>query len=119
MDYVHEDLKLKTGYGLNNPAASAQFYDGGTCLNFLSDMIPIRECGGSGIVTSGSNGSCASSRVRCYRVEHYIKKHRMPAEKRCSSVRQGQRSVKIRGNVEVYCCYGISSPMGVGGLFHK
>ena len=43
----------------------------------------------------------------------------MPAEKRLQLVAAGTKErLKIRGNVEVYCCYGISSPM-VLGLFHK
>ena len=58
--------------------------------------------------------------VRYYRVEHYIKTHRMPAEK-SAAARCGRDKGAFKDpgkSVEVYCCYGISSPM-VLGLFHK
>lgn len=53
--------------------------------------------------------------VYYYRVEHDIKKHRIPAETQVKLVAEGIRQrLKIRGNVEVYRCYGISSPMVLG-----
>lgn len=57
--------------------------------------------------------------MRYYRVEYYIKKHRPPVEKQVQLVVAGiKQRLKIRGNVEVYRCYGITSPM-VLGTFHK
>ena len=53
--------------------------------------------------------------VRYYKVEHYIKKHQIPAEKQVKLVAEGiKHRLKIRGNIEVYRCYGISSPMVLG-----
>ena len=50
--------------------------------------------------------------VRYYKVEHYIKKHQIPAEKQVKLVAEGiKHRLKIRGNIEVYRCYGISSPL--------
>jgi beta-lactamase regulating signal transducer with metallopeptidase domain len=85
----------------------------------LTPVIAHIECVAAVVWLLGAATVLVLHLVRYYRVEHYIKKHRMPAEKRLQLVAAGTKErLKIRGNVEVYCCYGISSPM-VLGLFHK
>ena len=85
----------------------------------LTPVIAHIECVAAVVWLLGAATVLVLHLVRHYRVEHYIKKHRMPAEKRLQLVAAGTKErLKIRGNVEVYCCYGISSPM-VLGLFHK
>ena len=59
----------------------------------LTPVIAHIECvGGSGLAAWCSNGSCASSGSLLPGGTLH-KKHRMPAENGCSSLRQGQRSV--------------------------
>ena len=85
----------------------------------LTPVIAHIECVAAVVWLLGAATVLVLHLVRYYRVEHYIKKHQMPAEKRLQLVAAGTKErLKIRGNVEVYCCYGISSPM-VLGLFHK
>ena len=85
----------------------------------LTPVIAHIECVAALVWLLGAATVLVLHLVRYYRVEHYIKKHRMAAEKRLQLVAAGTKErLKIRENVEVYCCYGISSPM-VLGLFHK
>lgn len=67
----------------------------------------------------GALTAVVSHGINCNRVEWYLKKHRIPAEKQVQLAAVGiQARLHIRGNVQVYRCYGIESPM-VLGVFHK
>ena len=68
----------------------------------LTPVIAHIECVAAVVWLLGAATVLVLHLVRYYRVEHYIKKHRMPAEKRLQLVAAGTKErLKIRGNGSV------------------